>query len=104
MFGACIILAFFLFFKKWDTNELREDKIRSEEKIKQYQKDALLQSAITDSIETKNKALEAVIAYQKENPKIIEKKYVEVRNNVLSLSSDDKLLYLARRLSKKDSN
>lgn len=104
IWGAFLISAYFAFIKKWDNSQLQEDKIRAEERIKSLEQIAKFQSHYSDSVKESNTAMKAVIEYQKNNPKIIEKKYVEVRNNVLNLSDDDKVLYLARRLSKKDSN
>lgn len=104
VWGAFIIAAYFAFVKKWDNVQLREDKIRSEERIKEYQKDAKLQEHYTDSVKESNTAMKAVIEYQKDNPKIIEKKYETILNGVLSLPTDDKIRYFARRVSKKNSN
>lgn len=101
---AFLISAYFAFVKKWDNSQLQEDKIRAEERIKSLEQSAKYWSHYSDSVKQSNAEMKAVIEYQKNNPKIIEKKYVEVRNNVLNLSSDNKVLYLARRLSKKDSN
>ena len=104
LIGVSLFMAFLHYKESGDITKHEKDKLVLEERIKHYQKDALIQAGITDSLETKAQVLEGVIEYQKKNPKIIEKKYVEVRNDVLSLSDDDKIKYLAARLSKKNSH
>lgn len=84
--------------------DLQEDKIRAKEKIKFYEKDAKAYHALADSFKLKSKIDSALIEYQKNNPKIVEKKYVEVLNGVLTLPVDDKISYLSGWVSKKDSN
>lgn len=104
LIGFSLFMAFLHYNESNDISKHEKDKIVLEERIKHYQKDAIIQAAISDSLETNAKVLEGVIEYQKHNPKIIEKKYVEVRNDVLNLSDDDKIKYLAARLSKKNSH
>lgn len=104
IFIAFLISAYFAFIKKWDNVQLQEDKIRSEEKVKSLEQNDKAKALLIDSFKTNAKVLEGIVDYQKNNPKIIEKKYVEIRNDVLNLPVDDKIEYLARRLSKKNNN
>lgn len=97
---AFLVSAYFAFQKKWDNSQLREDKIRSEEKIKNLVLNASNQSVVTDSIKFKAKSLEAIIEYQKNNPKIIIEKHDKIRDNVNVLNADESVRYLSVRLSK----
>lgn len=103
-FALFIFVSYFAFVKKWDNSQLREDKIRGEERIKQYEVDFKLQRHYTDSVKESNTAMKAVIEYQKENPKIIEKKYETILNGVFNLPVDDKIKFLSGRVSKKNNN
>ena len=103
-FALCLFTSYFAFIKKWDNSQLREDKIRSEERIKQYETDFKLQHHYTDSIKQSNTEMKAVIKYQKDNPKIIEHKYETILNGVLNLPVDDKISFLSGRVSKKSNN
>lgn len=104
LFSICLLLSYFVFIKKWDNVQLKEDKIRAEEKIKEYEVDSKIQHSITDSLKTKVQVIEGVIEYQKLNPKIIIKKYDKVRNNVNMLNIDESIGYLSARLSKESGN
>lgn len=99
-----IIATYFAVTDRSQNVDLQEDKIRAEEKIKFYEKDAKAYHALADSFKMKSKIDSALIEYQKNNPKIIEKKYVEVLNGVFSLPVDDKIIYLTGRVSEKDNN
>lgn len=101
---AFLVSAYFAFVKKWDNVQLQEGKIRSEERIKTLEQNATTQAIITDSLESSVKAKEAVIEYQKKNPKIIIEKYDKVRNNVNVLNADESIRYLSTRLSKEGGN
>lgn len=105
LFVLLLIGAYFL--HKHHLNKeasLEEENIRSEEriKIKQAENDKLKLNL--DSLKTDISTLSAVIDYQKNNPQIIREKYVEIRNNVVSYTVDDKIKYLSNRLSKKGNN
>lgn len=99
-----IVAVYFSITDRWQNENLQEDKIRAEEKIKFYEKDAKAYHALADSFKVKTKIDSAIIEYQKNNPKIIERKYAEVLNGVFSLPVDDKIIYLTGRVSKKDSH
>lgn len=104
LIGFSLFMAFLHYKDGSKLTQNEKDKIAIEDRIKYYQKDATIQAAISDSLETKTKVMQGIIDYQKDNPKIIEKKYVEIRNDVLSLPTDDKIRYLAGRLSKKNNH
>lgn len=104
LFSICLFLTFYSFNKKRDNEQIIEDKIRAEERIKQYQQESKLQYLISDSISQKNKSLEAIIEYQKKNPKIIIEKYDKIRNNINLLNADESISYLSNQLSKESDN
>lgn len=104
LIGFSLFMAFLYYKENNNLTQNEKDKIVLEERIKYYQKDAIIQAAITDSLQINAKVLEGVINYQKHNPKIIEKKYGEVRNDIINLSDDAKIKYLSGRLSKKNSH
>lgn len=98
------VAVYFAVTDRWQNTDLQEDKIRAEEKVKFYEEDAKAVHVLADSFKVKSKIDSAIIEYQKNNPKIIEKKYVEVLNGVFNLPVDDKIGHLAGRVSKKDSH
>lgn len=104
LIALCLFLALYSFLKADDRDKLREEKARSEERIKQYQKEAKQQASITDSLKTKVSTYEGVIAYQKENPKIIIEKYDKARGKLNLLNTDDQIDFLSNRLSKEGSH
>lgn len=104
VWGAFIIAAYFAFVKKWDNVQLREDKIRSEERIKSLEQNDKAKALLIDSMKTNTKVLEGVIEYQSKNPKLIIEKYDKVRNNINVLNADESVSYLSDRLSKESSH
>lgn len=104
MFCACIFLAYFLFIKTTNTSELEKDKIRSEEAIKEYQKQEKQQAHITDSLKQNASVMEAIIEYQKKNPKLIIEKYDKILNGVSLLNADNSVKFLSDKLSKESNH
>ena len=104
LFVGCLSLALYCIYVELNTNTLQKEKIISEERIKQYQKDAKEQQLLTDSLKSKVMVIEGVLEYQKQNPKIIIEKYDKVRNNINLLNADASILYLSNRLSEEGGN
>lgn len=100
IFIAFIFCAYFAFVKKWDNVKLREDKIRSEERIKSLEQNDKAKEVLIDSFKTNTKILEGVIEYQNKNPKLIIEKHDKIRNTVNVLNADRTIGYLSDRLSK----
>lgn len=92
------------FIGKNKYTELEKEKTRSEERIKFYEQDAKKQKAVTDSLLVNAASLNAVIEYQKKNPKIIVEKYDKIRSNLNLLNTDEQIEYLANALSKESGN
>lgn len=104
MLGACLILAYFAFVKKWDNSQLQEDKIRAEEKIKVLETEKLHWHTVADSFKTEVSVTRGIIEYQKQNPKIIIEKYDKIISDVNMLYADGTIAYLSDRLSEEGSH
>ncbi len=104
MFGVCLFLSYFLYVKESNKAELEADKIRAEERIKMYEDAKLLQQQFTDSLLQQNNSLQAVLEYQKQNPKIIIEKYDKIRDNISVLNAGESISYLSGRLSQAGGN
>lgn len=100
LFGASLLLAFFLFTKNGDNTKLKEDKVRAEERVKEYEQIFKAQEKITDSLKIKASSLESIIEYQKKNPAIIIQKYDKAISNINLLDADQSISFLSNRLSK----
>lgn len=81
-----------------------EEKIRSDERAKQYELDAQKNHEIADSAKISAAKFEAVLEYKSKNPQIIIQKYDKIHDNVVGLSANNKVKFLAERLSKAHSH